>query len=251
MMPFYNKICYDDLAHKYFWGDREIGTSVTQLINSENPFDADVVSLQIAKKYKRLKNPTYVKIVNNITNKKEKVEDLIGKIQKGIKEFWNNRREIGNEIHLISDRYLTHGIEYDGEKYANHWNSLKQFYNSKSNFKMYCSEWKIVHPTIKIKNKIGLGGTIDITFKNDNIMELVDIKTTDKINRRKMEKWKQQLGLYNYILKNYYKENLLDFKQYTCNNLYILKIHPEHGNYEVFKFTEAECDKEIIHLLNK
>lgn len=240
-----NSIKFDEKTHEYFYNNKKLNYTVTGVVSIAYPFNRNEIALKMALNIKNNKNPTYIKIFNNVKKDGNQIQNT----KNAILKYWDELTKIGNDVHLISERYIKQGIKYNGNKLVQQWNSIKIFFYQQkcSGYAPLFAEYRIVNPNFNLRNEIGIGGTVDIILENkvSNEHLIVDIKVTSKRTYLKELKWKLQLGFYYKILLDCYKE------RFNCIGLIILRIDPFNGNSEIIRYNLNECFKEVENFIMK
>jgi hypothetical protein len=165
-----SKVFFDERAHKYSVGKKTGFDSVTGIISEileEEKFD----SIMISKKVSRMENSEYFDIEPRIIRKIWEQTALNGNFKhKQIEDHFNNNKQIKD-------------CEVEFFKKLN-------FYNQ-----IIINEYRL------FSEEMMIAGTADIiTIENGNIY-VYDIKTSKKIDIAKMRKFRIQILIYSYLIK--------------------------------------------------
>ena len=234
-----NMIEFDEEPHIYtIKGNESIEiTSVTTLVHTLfEKFDTE-------------------KILDTIFNRtpiKDKYKDYTRETLK--KEWSENGRiqsALGTKLHQDIENY------YNGETIENttkEWSYFKNFHSTITNLKPYRTEWMVFDIDLQ------LAGSIDMTFENiDGTISIYDWKRSKEIIKTSgFNKWSChpelsyipdtnfwhysfQLNIYKFILEKNYGKKIKD--------LYLVCLHPNHKNFQLFKC--ADLSKEVLLIMNE
>ena len=222
--PFDKFITFDPVKHKYTFKGVEMEKSVTELVHSQFPsFNADSMAEKLSKKH--------------FTNKKSKYFE---KTKENILQMWeDNKNEActeGTYLHeSIENFYNGNTVHNDTKEYKNHFSN---FANDYSSLIPYRTEWEICYEAKK------LAGSIDMVFQNpDGTYSIFDWKRSKKIEKyndfefgfgaldhipnSNFWLYSLQLNVYKYILEREYN--------FPIKCLYLVVLHPNNSNYQMFE----------------
>lgn len=241
------RIVFQDEGHRYYI-DGKTGkyTSVTTLVHKQfSKFDADDIIDKMMKSTKWSKNKYF------------------GQTKEEIKKLWDDNRDeaatAGTKMHLDIEYYYNNcprendSVEYQYFKNFLEWSEQLTGDNKLIPFR---TEWTVFDEDLK------LAGSIDMCFKKgDGTIAIYDWKRSKEIKKsswyvkfshNKIISHIPDLNFWHYSLQlNIYKTILERKYGLKVSDMYLVCLHPNHGNYQRIKVnnmpdeTEALCNSLI------
>jgi hypothetical protein len=228
-------ITFDPGQHKYTFRGVQMEKSVTELVHNQFPkFDANKVAEGLFKKH--------------FSNKKSKYFEMS---KDDILQSWeDNKNEAcseGTKLHeSIEDFYNGKAVVNPSKEYTV---LFENFSNDYKHLVPYRSEWEICYESKK------LAGSIDMVFKNpDGTFSIYDWKRSKKIDKyndyefgfgdmdhiphTNFWHYSLQLNVYKYILEKEYN--------FPIKCLFLVVLHPNNSNYQLFECPNLQSEVELI-----
>ena len=177
-----------------------------------------------------MKSEPYVTFKNEVCSRIKNEEKRKKEIENKILIYWDKTAEWGSYVHNSIERWLLYDIELEStDKFYKDWKGALNYLILLVGFKLVYSEVPVVYPDLVVKDDFlimgGLGGTIDALLYNEVTGKyiILDFKRTNKVDKKKIIKWKIQIALYYIMLELRYKESL----KFDCDEGVILQLYSD------------------------
>lgn len=237
-----SKLSFEPFEHIYLYDGQIPFTAVSNIIKQFfTPFDSIGISMKIASR----DHLSQCKVLEDFDCKGVESREVGTFLHSQIEAFFLNNPLSMNTQFNYNGNYIkiTKNIAIDKEI-----SYFKNFIKENS-IKPFRTEWHIYDPILKI------AGTIDLLCRNGKHFDIYDWKRSKKVSPNatafknginglehlpdiSFNHYALQQNLYKYILEKNYNV--------FVENMYIVVLHPNFGNYQLFKIPDMSKEINII-----